>query len=197
MAYKNPEDYIAYHKAYNAKRRVGRAPSARQVAMANGETHYITDKPCVHGHLAPRRVKDRVCSACDAMYQQKVRKADPIAHRAKKKVSYEQTKDHHLAQKKTYRQANKGKIRALNAARKMVVKVRFPEWLSKDDRWAIKEVYELAALRTKMFGFQWDVDHIVPLQGDLVSGLHVPWNMQVIPALDNIRKKNRFEVADA
>jgi len=69
--------------------------------------------------------------------------------------------------------------------------MRYPKWLTADDRWMIEQTYELAALRTKMFGFSWHVDHIVPLQGKTVSGLHVPTNLQVIPAIDNIQKGNR------
>jgi hypothetical protein len=71
---------------------------------------------------------------------------------------------------------------------------RTPKWLTKDDFWLIEEAYSLAALRTKMFGFQWDVDHIVPLQGKKVSGLHVPDNIQVIPAKQNYQKGNSYEL---
>lgn len=69
---------------------------------------------------------------------------------------------------------------------------RTPAWLTEDDFWLIEQAYELAQLRTQIFGFQWHVDHIVPLQGELVSGLHVPHNLQVIPARDNLRKSNKF-----
>jgi len=69
-----------------------------------------------------------------------------------------------------------------------------PAWLTEDDHWMMKQAYELAELRTKMFGFAWHVDHIIPLQGENVSGLHTPFNLQVIPWSDNVRKSNTFEV---
>lgn len=72
---------------------------------------------------------------------------------------------------------------------------RIPAWLTKDDHWMIEQAYELAALRTQMFGFLWHVDHVLPLRGKLVSGLHVPTNLQVIPGVDNLRKSNKMVIA--
>tara|TARA_R110000868_G_scaffold261669_3_gene519827 strand:- start:2768 stop:3391 length:624 start_codon:yes stop_codon:yes gene_type:complete len=70
---------------------------------------------------------------------------------------------------------------------------RTPKWLTKDDLWLIKQAYELSVLRTKLFGFKWHVDHIIPLKGKTVSGLHVPNNLQVIEGKLNIMKNNKFE----
>jgi hypothetical protein len=78
--------------------------------------------------------------------------------------------------------------------RKIDQQSRTPKWLSKDDFWMIQQAYEMAELRTKMFGFSWHVDHIIPLRGKKVSGLHTPTNLQVIPASVNASKNNKFEV---
>jgi len=92
---------------------------------------------------------------------------------------------------------------AINNSAKVSAKVRkyqyaklsrTPNWLTDDDQWLIEQAYELAQLRTKIFGFKWQVDHKIPLQGRLVSGLHVPHNLQVIPAKTNRSKSNRYAV---
>lgn len=72
---------------------------------------------------------------------------------------------------------------------------RTPTWLTADDFWLMDQAYELAKLRTKMLGFKWEVDHEIPLRGRLVSGLHVPDNLRVIPKLVNRGKSNRFVVS--
>lgn len=69
---------------------------------------------------------------------------------------------------------------------------RTPKWLTEDDNWIIEQAYELAKIRTSIFGFEWHVDHVIPLQGKKVSGLHVPANLQVIPGSENCRKNAKF-----
>ena len=91
-------------------------------------------------------------------------------------------------------QANKPLVNARTRNRQLAKLQRTPKWLTVDDNWMIEQAYELAELRTKMFGFAWHVDHVIPLQGKNVSGLHVPTNLQVIPAILNMAKNNRYEV---
>jgi hypothetical protein len=89
---------------------------------------------------------------------------------------------------KVFRETNPGAKNADTARRRSDKLRRTPDWLSDDDKWMIRQAYELAAIRTRLFGFSWHVDHILPLRGKRVSGLHVPTNLQVIPAEENIRK---------
>ena len=135
------------------------------------------------------------CKDCDNKAKKEYRLAKGAELLEKKRKEYERNKSARLAQKRAYRQANKGKINALVTARKKVVKQRIPGWVGTDEKWLIKEAYDLASLRTKMFGFAWHVDHVIPLQGKTVSGLHVPTNLQVIPGVLNIRKKNKVQHA--
>lgn len=95
------------------------------------------------------------------------------------------------AARQAWREANPHKARAYVRKRQAAQKQRVPKWLTVDEHWMIEEAYALATLRTKMFGFQWDVDHVLPLQGKTVSGLHTPWNLQVIPAVINSSKGAR------
>jgi hypothetical protein len=96
---------------------------------------------------------------------------------------------------KAWRQKNKSRVLAWTRQRQLAKMQRTPAWLTDDDLWIIEQAYELAALRKKMFGFAWHVDHILPLRGKTVSGLHVPTNLQVIPGIENSKKSNRVEVA--
>ena len=114
------------------------------------------------------------------------------AHK-KQKEYREQNKVKVLATKKRWRDANKGKQVAQLQKRRAAKHSRTPEWLSQVQLKAIQLEYELAAWCTKVTGIIYHVDHIVPLRGKTVSGLHVPWNLQVIPATDNLAKGNRFE----
>lgn len=67
-----------------------------------------------------------------------------------------------------------------------------PVWLSEDDKFIIREVHDMAVLRSTATGVKHHVDHIVPLNGDTACGLHVPWNLQVLTEEENLRKSNKL-----
>lgn len=67
-----------------------------------------------------------------------------------------------------------------------------PKWAR--DEWSvfvIREAHALAVIRNRTTGSKWEVDHVIPLQGKKVSGLHVWNNIQVIPRTVNRRKSNK------
>lgn len=112
---------------------------------------------------------------------------------AAKKRWQNKNKEYYYQQTKKYRQENPGFTAKCCAKRRARKLMSTPTWLDEDHLWWIDEVYELATLRTKATGIDWHVDHIVPLQGRKVCGLHVPWNLQVITASENSKKGNKFE----
>jgi len=71
-------------------------------------------------------------------------------------------------------------------------KKRTPAWANLD---AIKLVYLVAEQRTRLSGIEHHVDHFYPLNGESVSGLHVPLNLRVIPAAENLRKGAQLPTA--
>ena len=89
---------------------------------------------------------------------------------------------------------NTASVNARTAKRYAAKTQATPKWLTDTDHWAIQEAYALAKLRAEMLGGNWEVDHIVPLRGKTVMGLHVPWNLQVILRNENRRKANRVLV---
>lgn len=97
--------------------------------------------------------------------------------------------------KRLWRKNNPGLVLADSAKRRAAKLHRTPKWLTDFDFIKIKYLYQLAAMRTNVQKQQWHVDHIIPLQGAFVSGLHVPSNLRVIPAIENMQKSNHYEVA--
>jgi len=84
---------------------------------------------------------------------------------------------------------NKDKRAAYQKKRKAEQKKRLPLWADLNE---IKLFYALAKKMTEETGIQYVVDHVIPMQGKGVSGLHVETNLQVITALENNRKYNKM-----
>ena len=91
---------------------------------------------------------------------------------------------------KAWKEANPVKVRADKAKRRAAKLQRTVSWSNKK---LIEGLYEQARKLSEATGELYHVDHIVPLQGELVSGLHVETNLQVLLAQDNLSKSNKFQ----
>lgn len=67
-----------------------------------------------------------------------------------------------------------------------------PSWLTNEQRLQIDSIYWLARLQYELTDIKYEVDHIVPLKGKTVCGLHVPWNLQLLTERENRSKSNRI-----
>lgn len=94
------------------------------------------------------------------------------------------------AKSREWKKINAAKHCAINAKRKAALLKRLPAWA---DLAAIESFYAEAARLTTDTGIAHQVDHVIPLQGEFVSGLHVETNLQILTATENMSKGNRFD----
>lgn len=143
--------------------------------------------------------RDKILEKNKAYYE-----ANRDKFREQMKAYYKANRDKLLQQEKEYREANRDKIREYYEANKHLSNARSakrraakleatPDWLTDEQLNEIKNIYWLAQDLKKITGEDYHVDHIIPLQGEEVRGLHVPWNLQVLPADINLSKGNRLE----
>lgn len=90
---------------------------------------------------------------------------------------------------KRWMQDNRGDHVAKAALARARRRKALPSWLTKSQRSEMRTIYRQAA-KLKMH-----VDHKMPIRGVLAWGLHVPWNLQVLPVSDNLRKGNKLVTA--
>jgi 5-methylcytosine-specific restriction endonuclease McrA len=126
------------------------------------------------------------------------RKADYIKNRDREiSLNKVWSKDNPAACKaraKRHRQSEHGSAyyNAKSASHRATKRNATPAWLTKGQEDDIKAMYALAKKFDKLCNVEYHVDHIVPLAGKDICGLHVPWNLQLLPASINISKGNRY-----
>ena len=110
----------------------------------------------------------------------------------KSKLAYQANAEERKEYQRLWSKTNRGTANALSKNYKLKKINATPKWLSESQLLHIKCKYQLAAMFNIHGVEAWHVDHIVPIRGKDVCGLHVPWNLRVIPAKDNMTKGNRI-----
>lgn len=187
-------------------------------ARAAGSPRYFTGRPCKRGHVAERFTNNKTCLDCHRESQTARYHRSPDKIRSRVKAYRERNKEACAAYAKRYAEENRPQLTAYYAARyrekaqyiKLKAKLyrasrpgfgnecgkayllrksrAMPHWVDRDE---LRKIYAEAERRTKETGTVYSVDHIYPLKGRNFCGLHVPWNLQIIPKLDNCRKATK------
>ena len=163
---KNPEKQAAINKKYDEKNRDKRSAYAKQYRKDNPEKVKALFESWAKAN--PEKIKG---------YMQKASKA-----------WHERNPDY----QSNFYKAHKERYVAARARRRAAQDSATPSWLTAIDKAMIQEMYDVSEARYIQTGIKHHVDHIVPINGKGVAGMHVPWNLQVITAHENLSKGWRF-----
>lgn len=176
-------------------------PKSRAEAIAAGSEWYYSQ--CKHGHESRRRTRTRQCEECGrvigrrsyAKHKDRYLTAESRDRARKWRLDnperyadniakwHEKNPDVASVAKRRWKEKNPHQSRADCAKRYAAKRHRTPLW---SDLVAIKEIYEQCPQGMH-------VDHIVPILGEFVSGLHVPENLQYLTPQENFAKSNSWE----
>lgn len=125
-----------------------------------------------------------------------------------KQIAYAKNKQHYASKAKEWKEANPEKVVQIQKKARQTHKAKrradwthynttklnsCPKWLTETQKQKIEDLYKFAKFLEELScnSIQYHIDHIVPLRGKDVCGLHVPWNLQILNARDNLSKGNR------
>lgn len=184
-------------------------------AKAKGEKYFFTGKPCHRGHISKRLTSGRTCIECDAIGLANLYKEKEVKRRAegrRKQGVRQEAQQRGDKQYYTGLPCKNGHIDFRSAATAKCVSCAHEDWVRRYTE--NKQSYVVSARirekRVQRSTPKWvdrkelrriymncpdghHVDHVIPIKHKLVSGLHIPANLQYLPAIDNRRKQNKFE----
>ena len=195
---------------------------SRKKAKDQGLKRYFTGKPCKHDHINERQTINGTCIECSnsklrvyyqnnkAIIKEKSRTwkrknkdrvnelsrinyakdSSPFKERTKKYI--QRNPDKNKERHRIYSQDNRANCNSRRVAYRARKLERTPIWFTNDFRHAIQALFEYCHLLSDNTGTKHHVDHDIPLQGKLVSGLHVPDNLMIMVGIDNQSKSNKW-----
>ena len=119
-------------------------------------------------------------------YKRRWNKANPEKNASLKRAYKDKNREKISAYNKKWQKNNKGKTNYYTRKYQADKLQRTPSWLTIDQFKKIEQFYVNCPN-----GYH--VDHIIPLRGKNISGLHVPENLQYLPAYENVKKSNKFK----
>jgi hypothetical protein len=208
----SPKIKNGYCNAHNLRfRRYGDplAPKKRAENCSSDEERKARRKAAKHAHYLKNKAlyaarsrrwrenNPEAVAESRARYRQNEESAKRL--RAARKAWRERNSAYERKRHAAYKAANRDKVRSYRAIRRASILQAKPPWLTKEQKREIAAVYREAIRLSEETGVLHHVDHIVPLRGGTVCGLHVPWNLRAIPAHENQRRPRvwRGEEQDA
>ena len=204
----NGDGLYSYCRACAAEKERARRAPIREAVNAEGRAYYEANKEKVKAKFQrqmadPEKRARKIAKQQEwlearpektAEYCARYRGNDPDRRRAQNLSSYENHLEKNKARMLEFQQRNLHIYAANAAKRRAAERQATPSWLTVDHLTMMKITYQMAELMSERLGEKYHVDHIHPLNGENVCGLHVPWNLQVITARDNISKSNKMMV---
>ncbi len=183
----------------------------RSVAYKKGDMYYFTGRGCKRGHIAKRRTTNGSCIECErendrkrirpiTYYKSKYRE-NRERYRRYRKTAYNKYREKRIQEtiqwqkdnpekvnikNSRWRKKNSGKVNAQTIRYRTRKSRAEPSWLTEKQRIEIREIY------IKAVEMNLEVDHIIPLKGRNICGLHVPWNLQMLTKSENCSKGNKY-----
>jgi len=168
-------DYYEKNKEYILARNRQYYQANRESLLAHRNNYYQKNKKAV--------IKTNI----------RWRKNNRDAYNAQRRIWYanEEHREYQQLYNKKHYESNKDAAAARCNKRRAIKYSGTPIWANLE---AIKKFYAEAQALTKSMGIKYEVDHIYPLQGEKICGLHCEFNLQVITQKENRSKSNKLEL---